>query len=235
MSRKKYIRQSTLLVGSSLLKGVQVSDLKPNTTVRSFSGARADTIGEKLSKYNIHYYKTIILHVGDNDADNGADLDTFSDNYVSFLSSLSAKNRRIAVSGLLPRESVDLKPYNDTLKTICDENDLEFIDNHDNFLLASGEMPASYFQKDKLHLNTHDTRRLLSNINKVISVTKYTSRSNKPKHFKGSHPNINNTRHTSNGHRMSPKFYHICFKRGHSAQECYFNRRSTPRRDMNSW
>ena len=105
-----------------------------------------------------------------NDADNGADLDTFSDNYVSFLNSLSAENRRIIVSGLLPRESVDLKPYNDTLKTICDENDLEFIDNHDNFLLASGEMPASYFQKDKLHLNTHGTRRLLSNINKVISA-----------------------------------------------------------------
>ena len=203
---------------------MRVSDLKPDTTVRSFSGARSDTIGEKLSKYNIDDCKTIILHVGGNDADNGADLDTFSDNYVSFLNSLSAENRRIIVSGLLPRESVDLKPYNDTLKTICDENDLEFIDNHDNFLLASGEMPASYFQKDKLHLNTHGTRRLLSNINKVISVTKYIPRSNKPTHFQGSHPNQNNTRPTSNGHRMSPKFCHICFKRNHSTQECYFNR-----------
>ena len=81
---KKYIRQSTLLVGSSLLKGVRVSDLKPNTTMRSFSGARADAIGWKLSKYNIDDSKTIILHVGGNDADNGADLGTFSDNYDCF-------------------------------------------------------------------------------------------------------------------------------------------------------
>ena len=152
---KKYIRQSTLLIGSSLLKGVRVSDLKPYTTVRSFSGARSDTIGEKLSKYNIDDCKTIVLPVGGNDADNSADLDTFSDNYISLLNSLSADNRRIIASGLLPRESVDLKPYNDTLKTICDENDLEFIGIYDHFLLAFGEMPASYFQKDKLQLCLH--------------------------------------------------------------------------------
>ena len=70
---KKRITQSTLLVGSSLLKGVRVSDLRPGTTVRSFSGARADTIREKLSKYNIDDCKTIILHVGGNDPDDGVD------------------------------------------------------------------------------------------------------------------------------------------------------------------
>ena len=76
---KKRIPQSTLLVGSSLLKGVRVSDLKPDTTVRSFSGARADTIGEKLSEYNmLDACKTIILQVGGNVADDGVDLNTFS-------------------------------------------------------------------------------------------------------------------------------------------------------------
>lgn len=80
------------------------------------------------------------------------------------------------------------------MKTICDENDLEFIDNYDNVFLTSGEIPASYFQKDKLHLNTYGTRRRLSNINKIISVTKYTPRSNKSTHIQGSHPNQNNTR-----------------------------------------
>ena len=32
----------------------------------------------------------------------------------------------------------------------------------------------SFFHHDKLHLNVHGTRRLLSGINKVIPVTKYT-------------------------------------------------------------
>ena len=142
---KKRINQSTLLVGISLLKGVRVNDLKPGTTVRSFSGARADTIREKLSKYNIDDCKTIILHVGDNDADDGVDIDTFSKSYVSLLNSIAAENRRIIVSGFLPRKTVDLKPYNDILKTICDKNGIEFIDNYDSFLLASGEMPSTFF------------------------------------------------------------------------------------------
>ena len=109
--------------------------------MRSFSGARADTIGEKLSEYNIDVCKTIILQVGGKNADDGVDLDTFFKSYVSLLNSISGENRRIIVFGLLPHKSVDLKPYNDILKKICDENDIELIDNYDSFLLASGEMP----------------------------------------------------------------------------------------------
>ena len=141
VDNKKQITQSTLLVGSSILKGVRVQDLKPDTTVRSFSSARVDTIGEKISKYNIDECKTLILHFECNDADSGVDLDSFSKNYVCLLNDLSAEYRHIIVSGLTPRESVDLKPYNQILKSICDENNIEFIDNYNKFLLASGEMP----------------------------------------------------------------------------------------------
>ena len=129
---------------------------------------------KKLADYNIDECKTIILHVGGNDADEGVDLDKFSKSYVSLLNSISAENRRIIVSGLLPRKSVDLKPYNDILKTICNQNDIEFIDNYDSFLLASCEMLSTFFDHDKLDLNNQGTRRLLSCINKVITVTKYT-------------------------------------------------------------
>ena len=55
-------------------------DLKPDTTVRSFSGARVHTIEKRLSEFNIDACKTTILQVGGNDADNGVDLDTFSEN-----------------------------------------------------------------------------------------------------------------------------------------------------------
>lgn len=154
---------------------------------------------------------------------------------MSLLNSISEENRRIIVSGLLPRKSVDLKPYNDTLKTICDENDIEFIDNYDSFLLTSGEMPASFFQHDKLHLNVHGTRRLLSSINKVITVTKYTPRLYKPKPSQGSHMNRNNPRPPRNGYHMSSNFCHICSKPSHSTQDCWYNGRNTPRRGVNPW
>ena len=57
---------------------------------------------------------------------------------ITLLSDLSTDDRTIIVSGLLPRGSVDLEPYNDRLRTLCSENDIAFIDNFNRFLLASG-------------------------------------------------------------------------------------------------
>ena len=58
------------------------------------------------------------------------DLDSFSESYVELLHSLETDNRRIIVSCLLPRQSVDLKPYNEILKAICEENDIQYIDHY---------------------------------------------------------------------------------------------------------
>ena len=109
---KKKINQPTIRLGSSILKGIKKRDLKSTATVRSFSGVRADTICDSISKYDITSYKTIVLHVSGNDADNGVDITIFSNNNVSLLNNLDTENRRIIVSGLLPRESVDLKKSN---------------------------------------------------------------------------------------------------------------------------
>ena len=70
---------------------------------------------------------------------------------------------------------------------LCVKNEIEFIDNYDCFILASGKMPSSFFHHDKLHLNVHGTRRLLSGINKVIPVSKYTFRPYKLKIQQGRH------------------------------------------------
>ena len=105
---KKTISQSALLGGSSILKGIKTKDFQQNVTVKSFPGARTDTICNSLSKYDITNCETVILHVGGNDADHGVDMSSFSKNYVSLPHSLDAENRRIIVSGLLPRESETL-------------------------------------------------------------------------------------------------------------------------------
>ena len=150
----------------------------------------------------------IILQVAGNDADDGVDLDTFSKIYVTLLNSISEDNRHIIVTGLLPCKSVDLKPYNGTLKDTCVKNENEFIDNYDCFLLVSGEMSSSFFHQDKLHLNVNDTRRFLSGINKVIPDTKYTSGPYKLKPQQGRHMN-NISRPSRKVRHMSQIFCHI--------------------------
>lgn len=220
----KVINQSTLLVGSSILKGVRNHDLKMNATVRSFSGATTVTLKEKLSKYDIDNCKTIILHVGGNDADNGTDLDTFSENYQSLLDDLKPDERNVIVSGLLPRESVDLEPYNERLKLLCADYDIKFVDHFDQFLLASGELPDTYFHTDKTHLNQTGTRKLLHIIDKIFKVTGSTG----PRKVLRGYSELNKP-HTNRPYKPKSRYCHICSMNNHSTYECWFNGRSNGR------
>ena len=233
VKKTRSIKQTTLIVGSSLLKNVKVSDLNRSTAVRTFSGAKIDTIKTKLSEYNLDSCKTVILQVGGNDADSGADLETFSDEYEQLIHSLKENDHRVIVSGLLPRETVDLSPYNEKLRQLCDTCETEFIDNYDSFLLASGELPESYYLKDKLHLNNYGTKKLLSNIDKVHRVTSQVQPTgrNKPSYMYRT-PAQHGVRRSGNndrpGHlrRQTNKYCHICMKNGHVTQECWFNGRT---------
>ena len=82
--------------------------------------------------------KTIILLLGGNNAEIVTDLETFAEKYELLLNSLLADEHRVIVAGLLPRETVDLNAYNNKLQQLCDACDAEFVENYQNFLLASG-------------------------------------------------------------------------------------------------
>ena len=129
----KVINKSTHLSGNSTLEEVQTSELKSNAAVKTLSGATINVVKTKLGEYDIDNCKTIILHVGGNDTDNGTDPEEFCDSYISLLDSLVADDRRIVVSGLLPRRSVDLEPLNNKLKALYAENDIEYVDHYDSF------------------------------------------------------------------------------------------------------
>ena len=135
--------------------------------MRSFPDATIDSLKSKLSGYNMDQCKTILLHVGGNDADNGTNLETFAEKYETLITDLMTNGRRVIVPGLLPRKTVDLSPYDDRLKSLCDAYEVEYVDNFKSFLLASGEIPDSYFLSDNVHLNSFGLRKLLSNINRV--------------------------------------------------------------------
>ena len=236
---KKHIKQKTLLVGSSILKGVKTNQLNSETAVRSFPGATTVSLREKLRDYDIDNCKTIILHVGGNDADNGDSLDSFCDNYIELLESLASDDRRLIVSGLLPRKSVDLEPYNDTLRSLCAENDTEFVDNYQNFLLASGEIPASYFWKDKVHLNQHGTIKLVTSIDRVCKIKGSTPPEHNGPKSKGPFMRprrMGAPRVQRSPHRVS-RYCHICLTNSHTTQQCWYNGRSSgmPERSFESY
>ena len=133
------------MVDSSILKGIRNAYLKPNVAVRTFPGAMVDSLRTKLGDYELDKCTRIILHLGGSDATNSTDQYAFCDNYKSLLDSLLAEERRLIVSGLLPRGNVDLEPYNYKLESLRHETDLGYIDHFDSFSLAMGEIAETYF------------------------------------------------------------------------------------------
>ena len=168
---KKSVHTATLLVGSSILKGIRTAKLKTNAAIRTFPGPIVYSLGTKLGDYDLDKCPTIIGHVGRNSASKSTDLDAFCDNYISLLDSLLAEDRRLIVSDLLPRGNVDIEPYNDKLKKLC-EDALEYIDHFVSFSLTTGEIAVTYFYSDETHLNASGTRQFLANIDTVYKVAK---------------------------------------------------------------
>ena len=128
------------------------------------------------------------------------------------------------MSELLPREVVDFKPYNKTLKSLCSDNAVEFVENYDSFLLANGQLVDSFYLKDKLHLNTVGARKLLSNIDELHQVVCthpfYEHYRSRPAYY----------RSPPNGYRKrlgTHKYCYICYRKGsHSTNECWYNGRN---------
>ena len=239
-SHKKTIHQSTLLVGSSIFKNIRVNELKKNTAVRSFPGATIKSLQSKLRQFNIDKCETIIIHVGGNDADQGIDLDKFSDSYTSLINDLTSENRHIIVSGLLPRASVNLNPYNERLRTMCEDQGIDFVDSYNGFLLASGDLADSYFHRDKVHPNSFGIKKMLKNIDVLHRVT---APGENYKNFKSSNSVRRKYSHHSQSYNSSYKthfqnrsqYCHICRKNGHSTTDCWYNGRNTDLNGYRSW
>ena len=140
------------------------------------------------------------------------------------------------MSGLLPRESAYLDPYNKGLKTLCATKDIECIDHYNGFLLAPGDMADSYLHKDKLHPNSFGTKKLLKNSLAVYQVT------NVGTNFKATEPVkgftfVGRSGFPAKGRRYQsgPKCCHICSMKGHSTQDCWYNDRNTSLNGMKSF
>ena len=222
----KTMKHATLLAGSSLLKKVNTNQLNADTTVRSFSGATIDSLKSKLSEYNLDQCKTVLLLVGGNDADDDIDLETFAQKYEALLTDMMTHDRRVIVVGLLPRKTVDLNPYNDRLRTLCETYEVEYIDNFKSFLLASGEIPDSYYQSDKVHLNNFALRRLLSNIDRFHTTMSKSPVQNNERQFNNPQSGFrrpNRAPGYAKGRQFVQTFCQICSRDGHATRECRAN------------
>ena len=53
---------------------------------------------------------------------------------------------------------------------MCEVKEIEFIDSHDSFILASGKLPVEFFLPDRINLRFLGTRALVHNIHEHCIV-----------------------------------------------------------------
>ena len=159
----------TLITGSCSLKDVSIGRLDNKVEVKSFNSIKASQLREKLKNMDLEPYEKIILHIGDSDVSGGSDVATVKSSIHNLILDLKPRCD-VVVSGLLTRAGHDLKPFNLAIKQHCNDYDVEFIDHHDSFLMASGEIPKSLFCSDKVNLRPLGTASLVSNIDSVFKI-----------------------------------------------------------------
>ena len=173
----------TLITGSSSLKGIDPRRLSQNVRVKTFYKATIETMTLALSKMDLTIYETVIIHVGSLDVVNHMAKDTFKAKYNELIE-LVSKSSKVIVSGLLPKENLNVSSYNQVLLDICKSQGISFVENHSSFILASGEIPKYLFHFDKIHLKPYGTAKLLSNINSKCTIFKDKSNeTSQPFHY----------------------------------------------------
>ena len=163
-------RDLIFITGSEILQNIETRFLNTNVRVKSFRGATIDNLKSELAEMDLSRYQNIILHVGGHDIDANISQTLFRQKFQALLKSLDLVNCKVTVSGLLPRRGLSIRPFNDSLRDLCKSLNVEFISNHDSFVMASGELPFDFFQTDRINLKFSGTRKLVQNMNRSCAI-----------------------------------------------------------------
>lgn len=165
----------TLIIGSSLLKGIKTRGLK-NTDIRTNRGAKIPDIIDAVEKMDLSPYKTIIVHIGGNDVSAGVSMSHIKNAYESLLYTIRSNSKSdsvLVISGIPPRYDVDVYPINSMLKEMCDNFNLIFIDHIRTFCDYYGNVKGYLFHSDGIHLSKNGTSLFLNNINVFCEILKH--------------------------------------------------------------
>ena len=147
----------TLVVGDSLMNGLEIYNVLDKSNIISMVSASLYHLEGNYSKIVANNPKKLVLHYGINMyAGSNSQLDFFISMYSRLIRSLKADlpDTEIYVSSIFNVSSsvsgryTWLGTYNESLKVMCDELEIGFVDNYD--CLPGDE---SYYGKDGIHVS----------------------------------------------------------------------------------
>jgi prefoldin subunit 5 len=164
----------TLLVGSSILHGINPKGLKVGVHKHSKSGATIQVLKDDVSMYDIKAFQHIIIYSGGNDASRRTDPELFEERYSQLIEHIKKENPdcEISLCTVCPREDTNVEEYNKLIVDIANYYNVKCIDVYRAFLDRNGEFISRYFGFDGIHLSQSGVKRLLGTVDQHVSIVR---------------------------------------------------------------
>lgn len=160
-----------LLIGDSIVSGINQKGLKTNIYKHGIPGATIDIILDEVDVYDFTQFSHVILYVGGNNASKRTEIEYFEEKYEQLLSKIKQNSDcKVYMINSCPRGDTDITEINDVIYRLADHHQLQLIDAHHAFHNKYGEIIDRYYAKDCIHLSESGVKRLLGAINSKLEI-----------------------------------------------------------------
>lgn len=161
-----------LLIGDSIITGINPKGLKENVHRSGISGATADSVLKEIKLFDLDKFSHVIIYVGGNDASLGTDSEYFEEKYDQLLRYIRQKNRlcNVLLVNICPRGDVDTAEINSVIHRLSQVYNMQLVNADHAFHDKHGEIIDRYYSRDSIHLSHSGIKRLLGTLNNYAEI-----------------------------------------------------------------
>ena len=164
-------QNKTLLIGDSILSGVNRKGLKNNVLCAPFPGATIDIISKNISMYDLTQFENVVIYCGGNDSAKPNIVENVRKGYDTLLKFIKNKNSECMVylCSSCPRGDTDKTDVNKVIKTMTVAHGGSYVDAYSAFYDNNNDLRTKFYNpRDWIHLSNSGIKRLLGTINLVV-------------------------------------------------------------------
>lgn len=228
--KRPFSKEKTLIIGDSLMRGIQKRGLAADVEIKTMPGAKLDEVARRLNEYDLSNFSNIIIYIGGNDVASGKSVTRFRAELVKTTTSLQERGCVVCICNVCPRRDVDVRPLNDVIAEVCKITAATYIDVNSAFIYADGTTARHFYHKDGIHLNERGTRTLVSRIHKgkvIIKERQVQFSRETVQEYRDFHDNTwrMRTDRRIQSRRRRSNTCSICGGNNHISQNCYHAQR----------
>ena len=173
--------KKTLLVGSSILKGINTKGLHNDVTVSTNRGAGTQHILTKLTTMDLKPYQNVVVYIGGNDISSNKSEEQSARNLRNIIEHvIGQQGCKLYLCTLCPRKDADVVPINDYIKQLAEMYGIQLINIYSSFVYENGKTVKGQYLRDEIHLNRTGSSILVRVINNSVQIIK-PNRSSSPR------------------------------------------------------